>query len=122
MTTRRSVDCGTTNCPIDKNALANIFRAARLAITQFAVDPTSMGRYRASQAAFNWNMLIQLTVGDQEISVSDLRMKALTERPDFAVFLRLLNAQLPEAHRIYVDEAGSSAESKRKSHRPDKLR
>lgn len=122
MTTRSSVDCGTTNCPIDKVALTDIFRTARLAITQFALDPTSIGRYRASQAASNWNMLMQLTVGDQEISVSDLRMKALTERPDFMVFLRLLNAQLPEAHRIDVEETAPSGESKGKHTRPDELR
>ena len=121
MATRRSVSCETVERRIDKDALADIFQAARLAITQFKVDPNSIGKYWAWQAFYTWNMRIELTVGDQEISVSDLRMNALTERPDFLALLRLLNAQLPETHRIDVEETAPSDESKGKSCRPDKL-
>lgn len=112
---RRSVRCGTVECRIDKkDALADIFQAAKVAITQFKVDPTSTGRYWAWQANYTWNMEIILTVGDQEISVSDLRMDALTERPDFLALLRLLNAQLPETHRIDVEEIAPSDKIKKR--------
>ena len=122
MAARRSVSCGTVDCRIDKDALADIFQAARLAITQFTVDPTSTGKYWSWQSRYTWNMRIELTVGDQEISASDLRMNALTERPDFLVLLRLLNAQLPETYRIDVEETAPSDESKGKHNLPDKLR
>ena len=114
MATRRSVSCGTVERRIDKDALADIFQAASLAITQFKVDPTSTGKYWAWQARYTWNMRIELTVGDQEISVSDLRMDALTERPDFLALLRLLNAQLPETHRIDVEEIAPSDKIKKR--------
>ncbi len=122
MVTGRSISCGTVECRVDKDALADIIQAARLAITRFKVDTTSTGIYKAWQARYTWNMRLELTVGDQEISVSDLRMNALTERPDFLALLRLINAQLPETHRIDVEETAPSDESKGKQNRPDKLR
>ena len=123
MATRRSVNCGTVECRIDKEGvLADIFQAVKVAITQFKVDPTSTGQYWAWQARYTWNMDIILTVGDQDISVSDLRMDALTERPDFLALLRLLNAQLPETHRIDVEETAPSDKIKVKHNPPDKLR
>lgn len=122
MVTRRSVSCGTVERRIDKDALADIFQAARLAIMRFTVDPTSTGKYWAWQARYTWNMRIELTVGGQEVSVSDLRINALTERPDFLALLRLLNAQLPETHRIDVEETAPSDKIKVKSRRPDEMR